>query len=119
MALALRYLAHSEIGLVRKNNQDSAYISPTMLIVADGMGGADRVCLTPLPVKGGGGRCARRFAQRLQRRIPVGGVHVRRQDDDTVALGIAHDLGRRVEAHRLGIEQRRAEDIRVVALEPG
>ena len=40
MSLALRYLAHSEIGLVRKNNQDSAYISPTMLMVADGMGGA-------------------------------------------------------------------------------
>ena len=29
MALALRYVAHSEIGLVRKNNQDSAYVSPT------------------------------------------------------------------------------------------
>lgn len=40
MALALRYVAHSEIGLVRKNNQDSAYVSPTMLVVADGMGGA-------------------------------------------------------------------------------
>ena len=39
MSLALRYLAHSEIGLVRKNNQDSAYTSPTMLVVADGMGG--------------------------------------------------------------------------------
>ncbi len=40
MALALRYIAHSEVGLVRKNNQDSAYTSPTMLVVADGMGGA-------------------------------------------------------------------------------
>jgi protein phosphatase len=40
MALALRIVAHSEIGLVRKNNQDSGYASPTMLIVADGMGGA-------------------------------------------------------------------------------
>ncbi len=40
MTLALRYLAHSEIGLVRRNNQDSAYTSPTMLMVADGMGGA-------------------------------------------------------------------------------
>ncbi|MDR1710840.1 MAG: protein phosphatase 2C domain-containing protein [Propionibacteriaceae bacterium] len=38
--LALRYIGHSEIGLVRKNNQDSAYASPTMLLVADGMGGA-------------------------------------------------------------------------------
>jgi len=40
MTLALRYVAHSETGLVRKNNQDSAYVSPTMLVVADGMGGA-------------------------------------------------------------------------------
>ncbi|MDR1386972.1 MAG: protein phosphatase 2C domain-containing protein [Propionibacteriaceae bacterium] len=40
MTLELRVFAHSEIGLVRKNNQDSGYASPTMLMVADGMGGA-------------------------------------------------------------------------------
>ncbi len=40
MALTLSYVARSEVGLVRKNNQDSAYVSPTMLMVADGMGGA-------------------------------------------------------------------------------
>ncbi|WP_040162310.1 PP2C family protein-serine/threonine phosphatase [Nigerium massiliense] len=40
MPLSLRYSAHSEVGLVRKTNQDSGYVSPTMLIVADGMGGA-------------------------------------------------------------------------------
>lgn len=40
MTLRLRYVAHSEVGLVRKNNQDSGYASPTMLVVADGMGGA-------------------------------------------------------------------------------
>lgn len=28
MSLALRYVAHLEIGLVRKNNQDSAYAPP-------------------------------------------------------------------------------------------
>ncbi|OYN96229.1 protein phosphatase [Enemella evansiae] len=38
--LFLRYVAHSEIGLVRKNNQDSGYASPHLLVVADGMGGA-------------------------------------------------------------------------------
>jgi protein phosphatase len=38
--LALRWTGHSEVGPVRKNNQDSAYASPTMLMVADGMGGA-------------------------------------------------------------------------------
>lgn len=35
-----RYAAHSEIGLVRKNNQDSGYASANLLLVADGMGGA-------------------------------------------------------------------------------
>jgi serine/threonine protein phosphatase PrpC len=40
MPLTLRYVTHSEIGLVRKNNQDSGYASPHLLVVADGMGGA-------------------------------------------------------------------------------
>ena len=40
MPLTFRHAAHSEVGLVRKNNQDSAYASPDMLMVADGMGGA-------------------------------------------------------------------------------
>ncbi|HEY9293268.1 MAG TPA: protein phosphatase 2C domain-containing protein [Microlunatus sp.] len=38
--LAWEYLAHSEIGLVRKNNQDSGLVSARLLMVADGMGGA-------------------------------------------------------------------------------
>ena len=38
--LYLRYVTHSEIGPVRKNNQDSGYASPNLLVVADGMGGA-------------------------------------------------------------------------------
>lgn len=37
---SLRFTAHSEVGRVRKNNQDAAYASPTMLVVCDGMGGA-------------------------------------------------------------------------------
>ena len=40
MTIRLCYSAHSETGPVRKNNQDSCYASPSMLIVADGMGGA-------------------------------------------------------------------------------
>jgi PPM family protein phosphatase len=40
MTLQLRYVAHSEVGLIRKNNQDSGYASPHLLLVADGMGGA-------------------------------------------------------------------------------
>ena len=40
MTFSLNTRSHSEIGLVRKNNQDSGYVSATMLAVADGMGGA-------------------------------------------------------------------------------
>lgn len=39
MAIALRYAARSDVGLVRSNNQDSAYAGPNLLVVADGMGG--------------------------------------------------------------------------------
>ena len=39
MAFSLDIRCHSEIGLVRRNNQDSGYVSPRMLVVADGMGG--------------------------------------------------------------------------------
>ena len=39
MAIALRYAARSDVGLVRTNNQDSAYAGPHLLVVADGMGG--------------------------------------------------------------------------------
>lgn len=39
MTLALRYAARSDVGLVRSNNQDSAYAGPHLLAVADGMGG--------------------------------------------------------------------------------
>jgi serine/threonine protein phosphatase PrpC len=39
VAIALRYSARSHVGLVRQNNQDSAYAGPHLLVVADGMGG--------------------------------------------------------------------------------
>ena len=40
MALSLRYSAISDVGRVRKNNQDSGYAGRHLLVVADGMGGA-------------------------------------------------------------------------------
>ncbi|WP_052459703.1 PP2C family protein-serine/threonine phosphatase, partial [Tessaracoccus massiliensis] len=40
MTFSLAFTAHSEVGRIRKNNQDAGYASPTMLLVADGMGGA-------------------------------------------------------------------------------
>lgn len=40
MAIALRYAARSDLGLGRyKENQDSGYAGPHLLVVADGMGG--------------------------------------------------------------------------------
>jgi protein phosphatase len=39
MAIALRYAARSDVGLVRTTNQDSGYAGPHLLVVADGMGG--------------------------------------------------------------------------------
>lgn len=37
--LALRFAGRSEIGLVRRNNEDSGYASTDIAVVADGMGG--------------------------------------------------------------------------------
>ena len=39
MPIAFHYAARSDVGLVRSNNQDSAYAGPHLLVVADGMGG--------------------------------------------------------------------------------
>ncbi len=40
--LSLRYAALSDVGLVRKDNQDSGFASDRLLVVADGVGGAAR-----------------------------------------------------------------------------
>ncbi len=40
MFLGLNFATRSDVGLVRSNNQDSAYAGPHLLVVADGMGGA-------------------------------------------------------------------------------
>ena len=39
MPFALNYAARSDVGLVRSENQDSAYAGQHLLVVADGMGG--------------------------------------------------------------------------------
>ena len=39
MKLALDFVAVSDRGLVRANNEDSAYAGPHLLVLADGMGG--------------------------------------------------------------------------------
>ncbi|WP_433013024.1 PP2C family protein-serine/threonine phosphatase [Kribbella sp. CA-294648] len=40
MTLSLDYAALSDVGRVRRNNEDSAYAGPNLLLLADGMGGA-------------------------------------------------------------------------------
>ena len=39
MTLALHYALHSDVGLLREGNEDSAYAGPRLLAIADGMGG--------------------------------------------------------------------------------
>ncbi len=39
MAVEFQFAVRSDVGLVRKNNQDSAYAGSRLLVVADGMGG--------------------------------------------------------------------------------
>lgn len=39
MNVGMKYAVRSDVGLVRANNQDSAYAGPHLLMVADGMGG--------------------------------------------------------------------------------
>src|SRR5437763_223721 len=40
MTLLLRYAIRSHVGLIREGNEDSGYAGPTLLAIADGMGGA-------------------------------------------------------------------------------
>jgi PPM family protein phosphatase len=42
MTFRLRYAAISDVGRVRKDNQDSGYVGPWMLAICDGVGGAAR-----------------------------------------------------------------------------
>src|SRR3546814_16557763 len=58
-------------------------------------------------------------ARRLEGAVPVAGIHVGRADLDAVLAGVADKLGRRVEAHRLAVQQRGGEDRGIVMLHPG
>ncbi len=55
----------------------------------------------------------------LEGAVPSRGVDADRPHLDPVLAGVPHDLGRGVEAHRLGVEQGGAEDIGMPAFEPG
>ena len=64
--------------------------------------------LHPPGVEGGG----------LQRLVPVGAIDVDRPHLDPVLAGVAHDLRRGVEAHRLGVQEGGGEDVRIMAFQP-
>src|SRR4029077_5549754 len=55
----------------------------------------------------------------FERAVPIAEIHIRRPYLDVVLARVAHELGRLIEAHRLAVEDRGAEDVRVVALDPG
>ncbi|HET6151649.1 MAG TPA: protein phosphatase 2C domain-containing protein [Marmoricola sp.] len=42
MTMSLRFAAVSDVGRVRRDNQDSGYAGPNLIVVADGVGGAAR-----------------------------------------------------------------------------
>ena len=54
----------------------------------------------------------------FQRAIPIAHRHVDRAHFDAMAPRIGHQLRRRVETHRLRIEQRTAKSRRLIVLEP-
>src|SRR5205823_6441977 len=56
---------------------------------------------------------------RLQGAVPEAVVDVDRADFDAVLLRVADDLRRRVESHRLAVQQGAGEDIGMEALDPG
>ncbi len=55
----------------------------------------------------------------FQRAIPPAGVDADRADLDAMLARVADELGDAVKAHRLGVEQRRAEDFRMIIFHPG
>ncbi len=79
----------------------------------------DRDRPPPRPSPHKGERERRRVRAKLQRAVPGAEIHVRLAHLDAMLTRVAHELGRLVEAHRLAVENRGAEDVRVVAFDPG
>lgn len=55
----------------------------------------------------------------LKGAVPAAGVDADRADFDAVLTGVANDLGRGIEPHGLGVQQGGAEDVGVMAFQPG
>src|SRR5262249_19293088 len=70
----------------------------------------------PLQGRVAGGRAGR--MRRFKRAVPTGRIDANRANFHVMGARVPDDLGRRIKAHRLGVKQRGAEDIRVPALHP-
>ena len=57
-------------------------------------------------------------AGRLEGAVPPRGIDADRAYLDPMILRVPNDLGRRIEAHRLAVQQGRAEDLRMPAFQP-
>ncbi|SDB88411.1 protein phosphatase [Sanguibacter gelidistatuariae] len=95
MTIALRYAARSDVGLVRSNNQDSAYAGPHLLLVADGMGGhaggdiASSLTVASLAPLDGEAFGSGEILERLERAIETARLElVRRAREDSELSGM-------------------------------
>ena len=93
MTIALRYAARSDVGLVRSNNQDSAYAGPHLLLVADGMGGhaggdiASSLTVASLAPLDGEAFGSHEILQRLERAIETARLELVRRAREDAELG--------------------------------